>query len=470
MNRPTKRKKRIKIPHVFIILFCFVVVMTLLTHVIPSGVYDRITDVNGREIVDPTSFQYIEAEPAGLMSFITSIPRGFVDSSSIIVFVLILSGAFEVITRTQLINVGISHLAKRFSHNRTMIVPILMLVFGVLAGFIATPELSMIYVPIILPLMILLGFDSMTAVAIPLIATGAGFSAAMTNPFTVGVAQEIAGLPMFSGLWLRVIILILFLASGIIYVMRYAKRIQSNPQESLTFETDRAAFSVSEVEATDNVRITPRQVGVGVSFVALFALLVYGVLNLGWYMIEMAGIFLVMGVLAGIIGGISGDQICESFVQGASNVLAGALVIGIARAVTIVMDDAMITDTVVYSLAQAVGALPESINAVGMLIVQTLLNFLLPSGSGQALVTMPILSPLADVVGVNQQVAVLGLQFGDGLSNIIYPTVGYFMATLAIAKVEWSTWIKFFWKLMAFWVLLAGVIMVAAQAFNYGPF
>ena len=464
-----KNRKKFKMPGAVVVLVILLVIMSLLTYVIPAGEYDRVEVSEGREMVDPNSFHNIESSPTTLLQFLTSIPRGFVESAAVIAFTLIIAGAFEVIKNAGLLNVMVSKLSSKFSKNGIVIIPVLMVVFSLIAAFVGTPELSMIYVPIILPLLVSLGFDAMTSVAIPLVGTVIGFTAAFTNPFTVGIAHQISGLPMFSGMWYRIIVYIILVPIGSWYIMRYAKSIQKDPEISMK-EARESGVLQGGSQVSEDIEFTGRQKLISLVFLLIFGYMVYGVLTMGWGMVEMAGVFTGIGILSGIIAGMESNEIADAFVNGAKGVLAGGILIGVARGVSVIMTDARILDTVVFYLAQALEALPGSLNAIGIFIIQTFFNFLVPSGSGKALVTMPIISPLADLVGLNQQVAVLAFQFGDGLTNIFWPTSGYFMATLAVARVEWTDWIKFYTRLLLILSAICAVLLIIAQAIDYGPF
>ncbi len=458
-------------PGGIVILFTLLIVMSLLTYVIPAGQYQRIeSPTSGRMMVDPNSFTYIDKNPTSFLKFLIAIPRGFTESAAVIAFTFIIAGAIEVVKRTGLINTIVVRLSKKFENNASMVIPILMIVFSLLAAFVGTPELSMIYVPIIMPLLVSLGFNAITAVAIPLVGTVIGFTAAFTNPFTVGIAHEIAQLPMFSGLWFRVIVYLILMPIGTIYIMRYANSIKTDSKLAIEKALTDGSLANDEIKYVDNTEFSNRQKVVGLFFVVILIIMIYGVLTMNWGMIEMAGIFVGLGVLAGIIGGMNAESISGAFVDGAKNVMAGGILIGVARGVSVIMNDAMILDTIVHFFASMLNSLPGSLNAIGIFIMQTAFNFLVPSGSGKALVTMPIISPLAEIVGLNQQVAVLAFQFGDGLTNILWPTSGFFMATLQIAKVEWTDWAKFYTKLLIILSLLCAVILVIAQAINLGPF
>lgn len=464
------KQKKLKMPNALVILFILLIFMAALTYFIPAGQYTRIEGPNGRQMVDPTSFTFIDSKPTSLLGFLSSIPKGFVESASVIAFTLIIAGAFEVIQRTGLLRIMVKKLSTKFSKKSEALIPVLMMVFGFIAAFVGTAELSMVYVPIILPLIISLGFNNIVAVAVPLVATVVGFTAAFTNPFTVGISHQITGLPMFSGMWLRVIVFVIFMIISCIYVIRYAKSIKVDSHTSLQ-NAMRLGIIEQDMElGSSDEEFTTRHKIIGIVFVLVFAYMVYGVLKKGWGMIEMAGVFVGLGIIAGIIGKMNSDEIVSAFVEGCKSVLAGGILIGVARGVSVIMNDAMIIDTIVYFFAKFLQALPSFLNAIGILIIQTIFNFFVPSGSGKALVTMPIISPLADIVGVNQQVAVLAFQFGDGLTNVFVPTSGYFMATLAIGKVEYTDWVKFYFKLLALLFVLSMIFLVVAQAINYGPF
>ena len=223
-------------------------------------------------------------------------------------------------------------------------------------------------------------------------------------------------------------------------------------------------------QGSSEYKLTFRQKLAGIVSLCMFIIMIVGVFSWGWDMPEIGGIFMGMGILSGLISGMKFNEICDTFLEGCSQVLLGALIVGLSRGVSVIMNDAMITDTIIHALALALQNLPSGITAIGMLIVQTILNFLIPSGSGQAVVTMPIMAPLADLVGVTRQTAVLALQYGDGFSNIFYPVSGYFMATLALGHVPYEKWMKKMLPLFGLWTATAAVFMIIAQAIQWGPF
>lgn len=461
-----KPDKGLRMPDIYVILFVFTAIAALLTHVIPAGLYDRVTLPNGRVAIDPETFRHVAPSPVGLEAFMMAIPRGLMDASQVVFFTLIIGGMFMVIRQTGIIDVAVDRLTRRFAGRSVLMIPVLMVTFAVIATVIGTQELALVYVPVILPLMIALRFDSVTAVAIALLATTAGFTAGVLNPINTGLGQTIAQLPLYSGMGLRALLLVCLLAAAVLYVMRYAALVRRDPSRSLmagdAAEAEKRRSFVHDAERAA-MRFTPRQVRGGLAALGFLGLLVWGVLTRGWFMTEMAGLFIVMGITVGLIAGLTTTRICEAFNAGFRDVLVGAMIVGLARAVAVMLEEGQVMDTLVHGLGQAVGGVPATFSALGMFVAQSGFNFVVPSGSGQALVTMPIMAPLSDLIGVTRQSAVLAYQLGDGLSNILYPTSGYFMATLALAGVRWDRWIRFFLPLFGIWLLIAAGFLVYAQ-------
>lgn len=462
-----KKRKKMAIPHIFIILLAIMAVMAVLTYIIPAGEYDRVESEDGRMLVVPDSFHTVESNPTTFMEFFTAIPEGFVEAGWVVALTFCVGGGFVVLKKTGFIHGGISALSNKLQGKGIIIIPILMIVFSVIDCFIGMCELCMVYVPIILPLMLALGFDSMTACATALCGSAAGFTAALANPFTVGIGQKIAGLPLYSGWQYRLIVWTTMTVIAIVYVMLYAKKVKNNPQLSSVYEIDQAR---EEETQAASATLTTRQKLAGLSAGILFVFMIIGVFFWGYDMPQIGAVFVLIGLVSGLVAGMKGQEICDAFMEGCHDVLLGALIVGVARGISVIMTDGMIIDTVVYGLSRLIAGVPSALAAVGMLLVQTMLNFLVNSGSGQTVVSMPIMAPLADVVGVTRQTAILALQFGDGFSNLVYPVAGYLMATLGLAKVPYEKWLKFVLPLFAIWMCAGAVFLVIAQAIQWGPF
>lgn len=464
-NKEKGSEKKSWMPHIFAVLFIIIIIATLASYVIPAGEYERVTMEDGREVIDPGTFEVVESTPVGIFDFMFAVPTGFIETAEIIFGILMIGGMFAVIERTGIISLGVSKLANTFSSKGLWVIPILMIPFALITTFTGQIELSLVYLPAILPLMFRLGFDKVTAAGAVLISTIAGFAVALTAPANLGVAQTISQLPLYSGMGYRTVILAVILSSGILYVVRYAKKVRSNPELSITYGDHSEQHQV--MDDTNGQKANTRQKLASLVVLVAFGVLLWGILEHGWYFRELSGLYIMTGIIVGLVGGLGISQISESFVKGFKDILLGAMVVGIARGVAVVLNDGNIMDTIIYAAGNLVEAMPSGVTATIMLIVQALLNFLIPSGSGQAMVTMPIMSGLADLSGVTRQTAVLAFLFGDGFSNIFYPTSGYFMAVLAIAGIKWEKWIKFIWPLLLIWYGFAVVFLFIAQLINY---
>jgi len=472
MEQKVEKKKKFRVPHTFIILLALILIVAALTYIIPAGTYDRYYDeATGRQLVDPESFHEVEKNPTSIVKFFSSSVDGMVDAGYVVVLTFAVGGGFFVLEKAGIISSSIKTLAKKLKKRGIIIIPILMTVFALLDCFVGMCELTMVYVPIILPLMLAMGFDSLTACATALIGSQVGFTLALANPFTTIIGQKISGLPLMSGWEFRLILLVVYLAIAIWFVCRYAARVKKNPMSSSMYEIDlQTRMELGSNEETESKGLTVRQKIAGLVSIAIFVLMVIGVISWGWDMPEIGGSFVAIGILGGLIAGMSGDEICKAFVAGCGRVLEGALIIGVSRGIAVVMANAQITDTIVHFFGNVLIGVPSYLSAVGMMVTQTIIEFFVSSGSGQAVATMPIMAPLSDIIGVTRQTSVLALQLGDGLTNILYPVSGYFIATIGLAKVPYEKWVKFFIPLLLIEWVLSIAAMVIAQLIQWGPF
>ncbi|SDJ22206.1 YfcC family protein [Natribacillus halophilus] len=463
-----KKKRTMKLPHIYVILFILAAAGAIMSYIIPAGEYDRVPGPNGQEAIDPDSFTQVEASPVTLTDFMFAIPRGLIDASEIVFFTFIIGGAFMVLRHTGIIEIGVERLARKFQTKSLMIVPVLITIFAMIATIIGTPELSLVYIPVLIPLMISLGYDSMTAAAIALVSTCLGFTAGLTNPGTVGLPQQVSGLELYSGIGMRVVVFVVIVIIGCWYIARYAKKVRANPQSSLVYDDDKEKRELYKDELTKEPKTLSKRQKVAIwTLPIFFGILVFGILQFGWFMMEISGLFIFIGVIVGLIAGLSITNICEAFTEGFREILVGAIVIGLARAISVVMEDGQILDTIVFGLGGIVGQLPGAFSAVSMQYVQMTINFFIPSGSGQALVTMPIMAPLSDIAGVTRQTAVLAYQFGDGFAQILFPTSGHFMAALVIAGVSWGKWVRFFFPLFLIYMAVASAFLIFAYMIQW---
>jgi uncharacterized ion transporter superfamily protein YfcC len=293
------------------------------------------------------------------------------------------------------------------------------------------------------------------------VGAGVGFAGAFLNPFTVGVAQEIAGLPVFSGLGYRLVVWAILTTVTVVYIVVWSRRRKSQPEVE----------EQSPPAALDGpIHLGLRGWLVLAVLLATLIAVVVGATNWGWGIFELSGLFVAVAILSGLVGGLGANATAERFVEGAAAIAGGALVVGLARGVLVIFEAASVTDTILFAMASAVSHLPAAISVAGIYAIQVLLNFLVPSGSGQAALSIPILAPLADLVGVSRQTTVLAYQFGDGFTNVFTPTQGYFMAGLALIKVRWEQWVKFIWPLQCIWIGTGLFLLLVSHWMNWGPF
>ncbi len=463
-------RARFELPDIYVVLFGFILVVAALTWIVPAGSYERIVLPNGRESVVPGSYHVIESTPVGFMDIVTAIPVGLSDASSVVFLTLLVGGSVGVLRRTGVIDLGVRRLMISMGGRIELLIPALMGVFGLTAAFIGTPELSIAYLPIVLPLMLRLGYDSVTAAALVLLSSSLGYAFGISAPSTIGIGHMLAQLPMFSGAWYRALSFLAVELFSIAFVMRYARKVHAHPESGLNAAVDAALRTELAAEGETEQRFTERQRFAAPAALIMFIAIVVAILRLGLSFEEISGLFVAMAVVTSLVVGHAVNEICRNFNSALKEMLVGALIVGVARGVSVIMVEGNILDTFVFHIASVVQSLPGAFTAVGILFTQTVFNFLVPSGSGQCLITLPILLPMADLVGLTRQVVVLATHWGDGITNILFPTSGYFVATLAIGRVSFATWLKFYWPF--FWIVLATAVIgvVIAQSIALGPF
>ena len=462
-----KKKAKIAVPHVYILLIGLIIICSLLSYVLPAGQYDMI-EVNGREIVDSATYHVVEKTPVTLMQFLTAIPRGMQQSAQIIFFIFIVGGAFEILQETRAIEAGIGRLLKLLRGKTWVVLPVITLLFALGGAVFGMSEETIPFIPIFVSLCIAMGYDSITGAAIVLCGAAAGYAGAFMNPFTLQVAQGIAELPVLSGMGYRVVMFVLFTAVTIVFILWYANRVKKDPQKSSMYEFDKAREDIIDLNNMKEFGMTEKLILL--VFVGAIVLLVFGVIKWGWYMDEISALFLGMSILIALIAKMTPNQYANTLGRGMAGIAAGALVVGIARGILVVLTDGNIIHTILYAASSVLGSLPAMISALGMYIFQCLLNFLVPSGSGQAAVSIPIMAPLGDLVGVTRQTTCIAFQIGDGISNILTPTSGFFMAALALGKIPWAKWAKWILPLIGFQYGLGAVFVMIAQLVGLGPF
>ena len=459
-----------------LLIFGIVIFAAVLTWIVPAGSYERETvEIQGvglRDVIVAGSFSFLDTPtPQGISAVLTAPLNGFIAAADIIGFVLIVGGAFGIFFKTGAVDAGIRRIVSSASTNRFIevsIVPILMIIFSLGGATYGMAEEILPMILVFVPLSRALGYDTIVGVAIPYIGASVGFAAAPLNPFTVGIAQGIAEIPLFSGQGLRWGLWFVCTAIAISFVMVYAIRVKKDPAKSLVygFETTNLT-KFNEVDVANTI-LNAKHKLVLLAFVIGMVSLVFGVLVYGWYIVELSGLFLLIGIVVGLLGGLTAKDSSMAFVDGASSLLKTALIIGLARAILVVLENGQIIDTILNALANSIDGLSPIVTAQLMFLTQTVINFFVPSGSGQAALTMPLMAPLSDLVGVTRQTAVLAFQMGDGFTNMIIPTNAVLMGALTISGVTWQTWARWVIPLQLILMIIGLMTLAIAVSIGWG--
>lgn len=475
---------KFSIPHVFIFLSIIILFCSILTYIVPSGSFERKTEVFKnieRTIVIPGTYYEIpkhysikglilgenidgKASPTSLLGLFSSIPKGMNQAAALIFFIFIIGAVFGLIQQTGTVNVFVHSLLKKFRKSPVLLTFILFTFFALSNTFLGLGAIFIPLIPILLILSKEMGYDRVFGVSILLIPQGIGWSTAITNPFTVQIAQQIAELPIGSGILLRIIMFLICFTIGFVFLMSYGKKVKKDRSQSIMPEDP---FDLSEADVIVEERFTKKHIWIAFSSVVLFGLILFAVQTMGWGLIEMTGGFFTVGLCAILISGMSGNESMQAFIKGLEIMIVPALIVGFARGIQVVMQDGQIIDTLLFHTSNILSEMPKMVAVEGMYIFQSFLNFFIPSASGQAMVSMPLMVPLADLLGITRQTAVLAFTSGDGFSNMVIPTNGVLMAILGIAEVPFEKWFKFVLKLFLMLSVVAALFLVIAVTIGY---
>ena len=451
-----------KIPDVFAIVFFLILLAAAATWLVPGGEYERreekVGSVTRTVLVDGT-FRYVDANPQGLQVF-TAPVKGFLRLAEIIAFIFIVGGAFFMLNETGAIAAGIHKLVRLLRGREFLVIPIVMILFSFFGAAFGMCEEAMPFALIFVPMALALGYDSIVGVSLTFLAAGVGFAGAFFNPFTLQIAQGLAGIEPLSGMGYRVLVWAIVTVFTITWVMIYAARIKRDPKKSPMYGLDLERRAEIEKQQAAASVFTWRH---GVSLTVLLTGIVFmilGVIVWDWYIQELSGLFFAMGLMAGIAAGQGPNALAKSFVAGCKDIASAALVVGFAGGIIVVLQEGRIMDTILYGMAAATSKLPPILAADVQYGLQMLLNFFIPSGSTKAALTMPLMAPLADLSGITRQTAVLAYQFGDGFTNMIIPTSGVTVGTLGLAKIPFQRWFRWNIKLQVAFFLLSLALLV----------
>lgn len=453
-----------KTPHTYALLLFIIVVASLLTYLIPAGEYAR-EKKDGQTLVISGSYQEVSQHGVSFFDIFRSIPEGLLSGGEIVFYIFLVGGAFGIVHKTGAFENGVNKAMSTLGSYKILMIPLTMTIFSILGFSIGLAEETIIFVPIGIIIARTLGYDALTGAAMVILGAASGFIGGMLNPFTVGVAQSVAELPLFSGWGLRSIIYIFILLAAVTTVMVYARKVKQDMSKSIVYELEQAEGQ--STATMDTPRFTKRQKVGLLLIVAAIILNVFGIFNYGWSFNEMSANFLLAGLLAGVIGGLGINGTFEAMIEGMKDILFGAMIVGFAKGIIVILEDGQVIDTIVHGMTTLLTDVPSSAVIIAMFILQFFLNFFIPSGSGQALTTMPLMVPISDLLHINRQITVLAFQYGDSISNVLFPTSAILMGALAVGKITYTQWLKFAWKLIIVWIIICCIGMSIALMIGY---
>ena len=520
-----------KVPHTYVIVFAILVLAGITTWFVPGGEYERTTkivDGVSRTVIIDGSFHQIDSEPQTWEIF-SAFFNGFEKQAAIIVFILMIGGAFWIMNQSRAIDVGIYSFlkfTKKIEHWKALkflgvdnvILTLIMLMFSAFGAIFGMSEETIAFIIIIVPLAISMGYDSITGVAIVFVAAGLGFAGAILNPFTIGIAQGLSDLQLFSGMGYRMFSWLIINAVGFTFILIYANKIKKNPTKSLTYEVDeywRKRNSDNEIEdvkfhtpksawasyimvlatiITYAVIYPTTELHIGnppfnsypllpifaglFAIIGLFSLrksvhfyilnlllftiifLIVGVMGYDWYVMEIATLFFVMGLMSGISMNYDANLIVKHFIDGVKDITSAALVVGLAGGIILILQEGKVIDTILNSLSSSIEGMGKVGSVEMMYVIQNVINVIIPSGSAKAALTMPIMAPFSDVIGISRQATVMAFQFGDGFTNMITPTSGVLIGVLGVARIPYDIWVKWIWKLIIALLIVGGLLLI----------
>ncbi len=462
-----KKKKKLELPDTLIILLGMILVATVCTFIIPAGEYKRVLNqATNRQVADPASFHYVAQKPVGIMEMFFSIPQGLIESANIVFLTLICGAVFHLVTFTGALDAGLNNAIKKLSGGKKYALVFGLFFISFLLGLRGSAETLLPFVPLAVAASIAMGFDSITGTALVLLGGVAGTSTTFMDTSLV-IAQGISELPVYSGAGFRLACSGVTFIIALLFILRYCRKLDKDPAKSSMYESDRTLDIKIDIKVQD---FTARRKAVLATFVLGIAILMVCIAVFAFSSIQVTALYFMLAVAIGIAGGYTPNLFAKEFVNGCKSMMYGALIIGFARPITTVMTKGLILDTITHAASGLLSFLPASVCAFGMFIVQGFLSIVVPSGSGQVAVTMPIMAPLADFIGVTRQTAIVAYSLSDSFINLLTPTSGYFMAAIGISQIPWTKWVKWYIPLLIAFVVEAFCILSIATIIHLGPF
>lgn len=529
-------KKKFNVPHTYVIVFAFIILAAIATWIVPGGEYQQTTEIiNGQEVVQQV-FQPVEHVPQSWQIF-SALFNGFTNQAGIIIFILMIGGAFWIMNDSKALDVGIFSFLKatrsleRYKLIRkigidNMVITLIMLMFSIFGAVFGMSEETIAFIIIFVPLSISMGYDSILGVCMCFVAAGLGFAGAVLNPFTIGIAQGLSEVPLFTGIEYRIFCWIVINVVGITYILRYAHKIKKDPTRSVVYSDDQVWRDRSNDQQQQITFYTPNSawiiyiiilaclsitsvmfpksiLSIGQSEIqcvvfpmltVLFAILgfislrksvhffilnlllltilmlIVGVMGYGWYIEEIASLFFAMGISSGIAMSHSANKITQLFIEGAKDIMSAALVVGLAGGIIVILEDGKIIDALLHSLSTSMNGLGQFGSVSIMYLIQNIINVVIPSGSAKAALTMPIMAPFSDLIGLSRQAMIMAFQFGDGFTNMITPTSGVLIGVLGVAKIPYEKWVRWMWPLMVILLLLGWILLIPTVTMELNGF
>lgn len=425
------KKLQIKTPHTYALLIMIIIIAWVLTYLIPAGEYQR-EKKGGQTLVVSGTYHEVAAQHGSFLEVFRAIPQGLISGSEIVFYIFLVGGAFGIIHKTGAFENGVNKAMYALGKANYLMIPLTMTVVSILGFSIGLAEETIIFVPIGILIARTLGYDALTGAAMVILGAASGFIGGMLNPFTVGVAQKVAELPMFSGWGLRTIIYLFILIAAITTVMRYGYKVKKDKTKSLVYDLEQEEKDFTNKKAAQ--QFSKREALCLLLIVLAILINVVGIFTLNWSFNEMSANFLMIGIMAGFVGGLGFNGTFDALIEGMQNVLFGALVVGFAKGIIVLLEDSKVIDTIVHGMTTLLTDVPSSFVILVMFVFQFFLNFFIPSGSGQALTTMPLMVPIADLLHINRQMTVLAFQYGDAISNVLFPTSAILMGHLLLER------------------------------------
>ena len=457
-----------KFCNTYFLIFCLMLIVAALTWVVPAGEYQRI-EQNGQTIAVANSFHAVTQAPQGIGQALQAPIEGFSQCAPIIAFILVVGMLFTVIERTGAVNTLIKKVSSYFSHHekqRIFFIPTCIFLFSVCGALFGMEEETLIFIPIFIPLALSLGYDTVIGMSIPFIGAFTGFSSAFVNPFTVGIAQTIAQLPMYSGWQYRLVVWFIFTSVVAGFFTWYGEKVRKHPSKSLTAKLDvarRAELNIiNDVIVDDSFHLTRAHKLVLISFAIGMGILFYGIIKYQWYMTEIAAVFLGVTIATAYFGKLTLTDTTDAILDGSKNMIGVCLLMSLARSIVIVATNGHILDSFLHAMTNGLGGMHPILASQSMFFVQTLLNTFIASGSGQAVLTMPIMIPLGDLLHVSRQTVILAFQFGEGWTNPIIPTAPVTIGALALAGISYTAWVKWFMRLEIILITMSLLLLIPA--------